>query len=113
MMLIFTDVLSRLARMPSDGVPYALFAYAGLMPWTFFATAVSTGTNSLTGHAALITKVAFPREILPATYIVAAFVDLLLASATFTLLAAWYRVPFTWHVLIAVPIVIVLGLFAF
>jgi lipopolysaccharide transport system permease protein len=113
MMLIFTVVFSRLARMPSDGVPYALFAYAGLMPWTFFATAVSTGTNSLTGHAALVTKVAFPREILPATYIVAAFVDLVLASATFTLLAAWYQVPFTWHVLIAVPIVIVLGLFAF
>jgi lipopolysaccharide transport system permease protein len=113
MMGIFTFVFSRLVRMPSEGVPYALFAYSGLLPWTFFATSVSTGTNSLTSHAALVTKVAFPREILPATYVVAAFVDFLIASAVLLLLAMWFRVPLHWNLIFALPALAVLALLAF
>ena len=67
MMAIFTAVFSVLARMPSEGMPYALFAYSALLPWTFFNTAVSSATNSLVAHTHLITKVYFPREILPIT----------------------------------------------
>src|SRR6478672_4733385 len=57
MMLVFTAVFARLVRVPSEGVPYALFAYAGILPWTFFSGAVSNGTNSLVSHAQLVTKV--------------------------------------------------------
>src|SRR5918999_125084 len=67
MMLIFTGVFSVLARMPSEGVPYALFAYVALLPWTFFSTALTNATGSLVGHSSLITKVYFPRELLPMT----------------------------------------------
>ena len=69
MMLIFAVVFSRLARIPSEGSPYALFAYAALLPWTYFSTAVTNATGSLVNHTQLITKVYFPREILPITYV--------------------------------------------
>ena len=75
MMVIFTAVFSVLAKMPSEGMPYALFAFTALLPWSFFNTAVSGGTNSLVSHTHLITKVYFPREILPITYVVAALFD--------------------------------------
>src|SRR5215510_1826572 len=81
MMLVFTAVFAKLVRVPSEGVPYALFAYAGILPWTFFSNAVSNSTNSLVSHAQLVTKVFFPREILPLSYVVAAALDLLIGSA--------------------------------
>src|SRR5213592_2297888 len=65
MMIVFTAVFSILTKMPSDGVPYALFAYVALLPWTFFSSSVTNATNSLVSHTHLITKVYFPREILP------------------------------------------------
>jgi lipopolysaccharide transport system permease protein len=113
MMAIATLVFSKLAQMPSDGIPYALLAYSGLLPWTFFSSAVSSGTTSLTSHAALVTKVAFPREILPATYIVAALVDFVVASVMLVLLCAWYHVAVGWSIVAVVPVVAVLAAFAF
>src|SRR5438128_9854682 len=65
-MMLFTLFFGRLARIPSDGVPYPLFAYAGLLPWTFFANALTNSGNSLVGSSSLITKVYFPRVIIPA-----------------------------------------------
>jgi lipopolysaccharide transport system permease protein len=112
-MVIATFVFSKLARMPSDGMPYALFAYSGLVPWALFSSAVSSGTTSLTGHASLVTKVAFPREILPATYVIAALVDLSVASGVLLLLAAWYHISIGLSVLAAVPAVLVLATFSF
>jgi lipopolysaccharide transport system permease protein len=109
MMVVYTAVFSRLARMPSDGAPYALFAYAGLLPWTLFASSVSSGTTSLVANAALLTKVSFPREILPATYVVAALADLLIASVALVVMLVFYSVPVTAHVLWVVPIVALLG----
>jgi lipopolysaccharide transport system permease protein len=110
LMLIFTVVFSKLTRVPSDGVPYALFAYCALLPWTCFATGVSTATNSLVGHTNLVTKVYFPREILPLTYVVAAFVDFLAASVVLALMMVIYGVSPTWHLLYVVPIVAVLAM---
>jgi len=111
MMAIATFVFSKLARMPSDGLPYALLAYSGLLPWTFFSSAVSSGTTSVTGHASLVTKVAFPREILPATYIVASLADLVVASVMLMLLEAWYHVTIRWTILATVPVIAVLAAF--
>ena len=110
MMVIFTAVFSRLAKMPSDGAPYALFAYAALLPWSFFNTAVSGGTNSLVAHAPLITKVYFPREILPLTYVVAALFDFAIGSIVLFALMYWYAVPVTVHALLLAPIVLLLAL---
>jgi lipopolysaccharide transport system permease protein len=110
MMIIFTAVFSKLARLPSDGAPYALFAFAALLPWSFFNTAVTGGTNSLVAHTALITKVYFPREILPITYVAAALFDFAVGFVVLLGLMYWYAVPFTLHALILVPIVALLAL---
>src|SRR6478736_4414765 len=64
-MLIFTFIFSRVAKIDSNGIPYPLFAYAALLPWTFFANAITTSGNSIVGSAHLITKVYFPRPIIP------------------------------------------------
>ena len=110
MMIIFTAVFSLLARMPSDGAPYALFAFTALLPWSFFNTAVSGGTNSLVAHTALITKVYFPREILPITYVAAALFDFAIGFVVLLGLMFWYAVPLTIHAAILVPIVVLLAL---
>lgn len=110
MMLVFTAVFSVLARVPSDGMPYALFAYTGLLPWTFFSTAVGNATNSLVSHAQLITKVYFPREILPMTYVVAGLFDFAIGFAVFLGLVAWYHVPLTPAAVYILPLVLLLAL---
>jgi lipopolysaccharide transport system permease protein len=105
MMVIFTVVFSTLARMPSDGMPYALFAYTALLPWTFFNTAVSTATNSLVTHTQLITKVYFPREILPLTYVVAALFDFAIGAVVLAALMSWFGVPITGQAINLLPLV--------
>jgi lipopolysaccharide transport system permease protein len=105
MMIVFTAVFSVLTKMPSDGVPYALFAYAALLPWTFFSTSVTSGTASLVTHTHLITKVYFPREILPITYVVAGLFDFAAGFVVLLGLMAWYHVPLTLLALNLVPIV--------
>lgn len=109
MMLIFTGVFSVLARMPSDGVPYALFAYTALLPWTFFSTALTNATTSLVSHTQLITKVYFPREILPLTYVLAALFDFAIGLGVLGALMAWYRVPLSSQVFHLLPIVALLA----
>src|SRR5215207_7018018 len=76
MMLIFSLFFGRLAGMPSDGVPYPLFAFAGLVPWTFFSTAATMSGNSLVGSSNLVTKVYFPRLIVPMAAVGAVMIDL-------------------------------------
>jgi lipopolysaccharide transport system permease protein len=113
MMVIFTVVFSKLARMPSDGVPYALFAYTALLPWTLFSTAITNGTTSLVTHTQLITKVYFPREILPLTYLVAAVFDFAMGLVVLGGLMAWYDVGVTAHVIAVVPLLVLLCAWAF
>jgi lipopolysaccharide transport system permease protein len=112
MMTVFTMVFTRLVRLPSEGVPYALFAYAGILPWTFFSGTISNATGSLVGHAQLVTKVYFPREILPISYAVSAIVDLAIGAVALIGLAIFYRVPVTTELLAVLPIVALLGICA-
>ena len=109
MMVIFTAVFSVLARMPSEGLPYALFAYTALLPWSFFNTAVSGGTNSLVSHTQLITKVYFPREILPITYVIAALFDFAVGSLVLLGLMSWYQVPLSAQAWNLLPIIALLA----
>ncbi|MBA3710908.1 MAG: ABC transporter permease [Pyrinomonadaceae bacterium] len=112
LMLIYTLIFSVVARMPSDDIPYPLFAYTGLLPWTYFSTALSTATNGLVSHSHLVTKVYFPREILPVTYVLAALFDFLIASLVLAGLMIYYRAPITLNFLYVVPIILVLTIFA-
>ena len=91
-MLIFAALFGRLARLPSDGIPYPLFAFAGLLPWTFFANALGSAAGSLVGSTHLITKVYFPRMIIPTAAVLAGLVDLLISLLVMGGLMAWYGV---------------------
>lgn len=94
-MIIFTLFFGRLAGVPSDGLPYPLFAYAGLLPWTFLANAVAHSSNSLVGSANLITKVYFPRIIIPSAAVGAGLVDFAIAFAILAGLMAYYGIALT------------------
>lgn len=111
LMLIYTLVFSYIARMPSDGAPYAVFAYAAILPWTYFSTALANATNGLVSHSHLVTKVYFPREILPFTYIIAALFDLLIAATVFAGLLIYYHVPLTVNAIYCVPIILIITVF--
>src|SRR5258708_28426056 len=112
MMLIFTFIFAFIARISSEGAPYAIFAYTALLPWNFFSSAVSNATNSLVSHSQFVTKVYFPREILPITYVVAALFDFVVAATLLGVLMIYYHVRPTANALYAVPIMLVLTCFA-
>jgi len=109
MMVLFTAVFSVLAKMPSEGVPYPLFAYTALLPWTFFSTALTNATASLVSHTQLITKVYFPREILPLTYVIAAVFDFAIGVIVLGGLMVWYHVPLTAQAWNLIPLVMLLS----
>jgi lipopolysaccharide transport system permease protein len=90
-MLVFTLFFGRLAKMPSDGLPYPIFVYAGLLPWTYFANAVSASGNSLVGSSNLITKVYFPRLVVPASAALAGLLDFFIALFVLAALMIWYQ----------------------
>ena len=112
LMVIYTLIFSRVAKMPSDNLPYTVFAFAGLLPWIYFQSVLVNATNSLVSHSNLITKVYFPREILPLTYVIAALFDFLIASTILIAMMLYYRVPLTSNVFYAFPVIVVLTLFA-
>ncbi len=91
-MVVFSVFFGRLARMPSDGIPYPIFAYAALVPWTFFAHALTQASNSLVGSANLIKKVYFPRLIVPLSSVLSGIVDFLLAFTVLIGMMAWYGI---------------------
>ena len=111
-MLVFTIIFGRLAKMPPDGnAPYALLVFAGILPWTFFSTGLSEASNSLINNERLITKVYFPRLIVPTATIVVAFVDFLISFCILVALMGWYRYLPDWRIVV-VPIFALLAFFA-
>src|SRR6266478_1705385 len=111
-MLVFTVIFGRLARLPSDGTaPYPLMVLAGILPWTFFSTGLSEASNSLINNANLISKVYFPRLIVPTATVVVALVDFLITFLILILLMAWYQYPPGWRILI-LPAFILLAFLA-
>jgi lipopolysaccharide transport system permease protein len=100
-MLVFSFFFGRLAAIPSEGIPYPLFTYSGLLLWTFFSTAVTNSGNSLIGNPNLITKVYFPRMIVPCAAIGAALVDLAVTFIPLIALMAYYRIAVAWNLLLA------------
>lgn len=108
LMLIYTLVFSIVAKVPTGDKPYPVTAYTGLLLWTLFSTAITNSTNGLVSHAHLVTKVYFPREILPLTYVAAAFFDFAVASTVLAGLMIYYQVPLQPGILYAVPVVLIL-----
>ncbi len=106
-MLIFSLFFGKLAGVPSDGVPYPLFAYAGLLPWTFFSNAVTNSGNSLVGNSNLITKIYFPRMIIPTASVASGLLDFLVAFILLVGLMFYYEVNLSVNILI-LPVLIVL-----
>ena len=99
-MAVFTIVFSRVARIPSDGVPYPIFAYAALVPWFFFSNSVASGTLSLITYRNIVTKTYFPREIIPFAQVASRLLDFFAAAALFALLMAYNHVALTrWSLL--------------
>ena len=91
-MVVFTVFFGRLAKMPSDGIPYPLFAFAALVPWTFFANGLTQGAMSLVASGHLITKVYFPRLLVPTARVLGGMLDLLLAFSVLLAMMAWYGI---------------------
>ncbi len=111
-MLIMVLVFSKIAKLPADpGLPYPLMVLSGITVWTFFATAFTQISNSVTFNANLVTKVYFPRLIMPMSSIAVSFIDFLVSLGLFIVLAAWYRFIPDWHLLF-VPVFVVLALLA-
>jgi homopolymeric O-antigen transport system permease protein len=98
-MLVFSLFFGRLAKVPSDGVPYPIFSFAALVPWTFFANGLTQSSNSLVGSSNLITKVYFPRLIIPISAVISGVIDFALAMAVLCAMMLYYRVPPTINVL--------------
>ena len=97
-MVVFTVIFGRLAHLPSDGgTPYPVMVFAAMLPWTLFSNALGEASNSLIGNERLISKVYFPRLIVPTATVVVAFVDFLITFAMLIVLMAWYRFPPSWH----------------
>jgi lipopolysaccharide transport system permease protein len=90
-MIVFTLFFGRLAKVPSDGLPYPIFVYAGLLPWTYFANAVAASGNSLVGSASLITKVYFPRIMVPASAALSGLLDFAIAVLVLAVLMVYYQ----------------------
>ncbi len=108
MMMVYTLIFSRMAKVRSEGVPYPLFVFSGLLPWIFFSSAVSNAVNGLASHAILLTKLHFPREIIPLSYAFAAFVDFLIAGVMLVGLMVYYHTSINWNILYALPIIALL-----
>lgn len=110
-MLLFTAIFSHLAKLPSDGVPYPLFAYAGLLPWNFIAQATSRSGTSLVGESHLISKVYFPRLIIPLAAAATPAVDLLCSLLMMIPLMLWFGMTPGWQIFLF-PIFLVMALLA-
>jgi len=112
MMLVFTAVFSLFAKIPSDGIPYPVFAYSGLLFWIFFASVLSGGTVAMVANSPLIRKIYFPRETLLIAVIIAGALDLVIASMLFAVLLAYYKITVTLTILWMIPLLLLQMVFS-
>ena len=107
MTIVFTIVMSNIAKIDTGDIPYPIFAYVAMLPWTFFAGGLSAGSECLVGNFNLITKVYFPREVFPISAVLGKTVDLALGVMVLALLMVYYKVHLTWMSLFVVPLLII------
>lgn len=104
-MIIFTIVFGKVAKISSDGIPYALFSYAALVPWTYFSNALTDSSGSLMKEVSMLSKIYFPRMIIPLTSVLGRVIDLLVSFVLLFLMMAWYRTTPTLWILV-LPVLI-------
>jgi len=107
-MVVFTVVFSNIAKLPSEGTPYPILVFAAMLPWQFFANALMDCSNSLINDSNLISKIYFPRLIVPASAVIVSFVDFLIAGMIMLALMAWYNFVPDWRIL-TLPFFIVIA----
>ncbi|NMC54028.1 MAG: ABC transporter permease [Chloroflexi bacterium] len=107
LMVVFSIIFSNIIRVPTNGVPYPLFSYVALLPWTFFANSLTFAIPSLVNNMNLVSKIYFPREILPLSSILVCLLDFLISCSIFVLMMIWYRVPLSWTALL-VPVILII-----
>lgn len=98
-MIVFTVVFGKLAKLPSEGIPYPILVFAAMLPWQFFANSLSECSNSLISNANLISKIYFPRLIVPTSAVVVSFVDFMISGLILLGLMAWYNFVPSWRIL--------------
>ena len=98
-MVVFTIVFGNLAKLPSEGAPYPILVFAAMLPWQFFANALSECSNSMLTNANLISKVYFPRLIVPTSAVIVSFVDFMISGIILLALMAWYNFVPSWRIL--------------
>jgi lipopolysaccharide transport system permease protein len=113
LMVIFSVIFSVFMRVPTDGIPYPVFAYVALLPWTFFSNSLSFAIPSLVNQMGLVSKIYFAREILPLSTILVAFIDFLIASTIFVALMLFYRIPIGSAILLLPFVLLVQIVFTF
>ncbi len=99
-MIVFTLLFGKLANMPSDGIPYPIFSYSALLPWIYFSGALTNAGNSLISNVQLISKIYFPRAIIPASSALSGLVDFAIASVLLLGMMMYYGIPLTWKLLL-------------
>lgn len=108
-MIVFTVIFGKLAKFPSEGAPYAIMVYAAMLPWQLFANSLSESSSSLIGNANLISKVYFPRLIIPASAVIVSLVDFLISFAVLFVLMIWYQFIPDWR-MVTIPLFLSLAL---
>jgi lipopolysaccharide transport system permease protein len=111
-MIVFSIFFGRLAGLPSDGIPYPIFYYTALLPWTYFANAISQASNSIVAHQQVITKVYFARVLLPVSAVLAGLADFAVAAAILFVMMFGYGIMPTWKVLWMFPLILLVILTA-
>ena len=112
LMTIYTFIFAHVAKVRTDGIPYPIFVFSALLPWIFFASSISNSVQGLVAYPSLLTKMYFPREIIPLSYLVAGWIDFLISSVILGGLMIHYHIPLTWNLLYGIPILILLAAFA-
>jgi lipopolysaccharide transport system permease protein len=110
-MIVFTIIFGKLAKFPSGNAPYAILVYAAMLPWQFFSNALSESSNSLISNSNMISKVYFPRLIVPGSAVIVSLVDFLISFVVLAALMAWYHFIPSWHI-VTVPLFLLLALSA-
>ena len=110
-MVVFTIIFGKLAKMPSGGIPYPVLVCAAMLPWQFFSSSLTEASNSLIVNANMLSKIYFPRIVVPASAVIVSFVDFLISVVILAALMVWYAVAPNWR-LVALPLFTALGLFA-
>ena len=108
-MIVFTVIFGRLAKLPSEGVPYPILVYAGMLPWQFFATSFTDASNSLLTNSNMLTKIYFPRLIIPVSTVIVNLVDFLISFIILVGLMIWYHFAPSWSILF-LPLFLILAI---